>query len=139
MSVGSGVSTGAPERQIVTLGVILGNRDFLPDALITEARRDLVKLFGELHITPVWVALDTFGTKAVVKVDRLQRLMRFICRNGFEHHAATNGSHCANAVPEALGNYLGWDVYQHNAMRHNSLHVSCGFRAARRMTNVKTN
>ncbi len=25
-----------------TLGVILGNRDFFPDALITEARRDLI-------------------------------------------------------------------------------------------------
>jgi hypothetical protein len=26
-----------------------------------------------------------------------------------------NGSHCAASVAEALGNYLGWDVYQHNA------------------------
>jgi len=59
--------------------------------------------------------LDTFGTKAVVKVPRLQELMRRICRNGFEHHAAMNGSHCAAAVAEALENYLGWDVYHHNA------------------------
>jgi L-fucose isomerase-like protein len=59
--------------------------------------------------------LDTFGTKAVVKVPRLQQLMRRICRNGFEHHAAMNGSHCAAAVAEALENYLGWDVYHHNA------------------------
>jgi len=58
--------------------------------------------------------LNTFGTKAVVKVPRLQKLMRLICRNGFEHHAAMNGSHCASAVAEALGNYLGWDVYHHN-------------------------
>jgi len=58
--------------------------------------------------------LNTFGTKAVVKVPRLQKLMRMICRNGFEHHAAMNGSHCAPAVAEALGNYLGWDVYHHN-------------------------
>jgi hypothetical protein len=26
-----------------------------------------------------------------------------------------NGSHCASAVREALGNYLGWDVYHHSA------------------------
>jgi len=58
--------------------------------------------------------LDTFGTKAVVRIPRLQQLMRRICRNGFEHHAAMNGSHCAPAVAEALGNYLGWDVYHHN-------------------------
>jgi L-fucose isomerase-like protein len=57
--------------------------------------------------------LDTFGTKAVVRVPRLQALMRRICRNGFEHHAAMSNGHCAGAVSEALGNYLGWDVYHH--------------------------
>jgi len=60
-------------------------------------------------------ALNTFGTKAVVKVDRLPHLMRHICRNGFEHHAAMNRSHCAAAVAEALDNYLDWDVYHHNS------------------------
>lgn len=57
--------------------------------------------------------LDTFGTRAVVRVPNLQRLMRRICRNGFEHHAAMNGSHCSGAVAEALANYMGWDVYHH--------------------------
>ena len=59
--------------------------------------------------------LKTFGTRAVVHVPRLQSLMQTICRNGFEHHAAMNGAHCAGAVAEALGNYLGWDVHHHNA------------------------
>lgn len=57
--------------------------------------------------------LETFGTKAVVRVPQLQKLMRRICRNGFEHHAAMNASHCAAAVREALSNYMGWDVYHH--------------------------
>jgi L-fucose isomerase-like protein len=57
--------------------------------------------------------LDTFGTKAVVKVPRLPALMHHICRNGFEHHAAMTGAHCATALNEALGNYLGWDVHHH--------------------------
>jgi len=26
-----------------------------------------------------------------------------------------NGSHCAWSVAEALGNYLGWEVYHHAA------------------------
>ena len=39
----------------ITLGVILGNRDFFPDALITEARRDLIKLFKDLSVEPVWL------------------------------------------------------------------------------------
>lgn len=38
------------------LGVILGNRDFFPDQLVTEAREDIEKLFKELSITPVWVS-----------------------------------------------------------------------------------
>lgn len=58
--------------------------------------------------------LDTFGTKAVVKVARLPELMRFICRNGFEHHAAMTAAHCGPAIAEALGNYLGWDVTHHD-------------------------
>lgn len=37
------------------LGVIVGNRDFFPDVLISEARRDLTKLFADLSIGPVWL------------------------------------------------------------------------------------
>jgi L-fucose isomerase-like protein len=59
--------------------------------------------------------LDTFGTKAVVEIPQLRSLMQHICKHGFEHHAAMNGSQCASSVAEALGNYLGWDVYHHCA------------------------
>lgn len=59
--------------------------------------------------------LDTFGTKAVVEIPQLRTLMQHICKHGFEHHAAMNGSQCASSVAEALGNYLGWDVYHHCA------------------------
>ncbi|QEE28219.1 fucose isomerase [Terriglobus albidus] len=59
--------------------------------------------------------LDTFGTRAVAHVPKLQKLMHVICKNGFEHHAAMNGSHCAEPVAEALGTYMGWDVYHHHA------------------------
>jgi L-fucose isomerase-like protein len=59
--------------------------------------------------------LDTFGTKAVVKVPALENLMRHICKNGFEHHAAMTGAHCSAAMCEAMENYLGWQVYQHRS------------------------
>ncbi|MGA7342838.1 MAG: L-fucose/L-arabinose isomerase family protein [Terracidiphilus sp.] len=58
--------------------------------------------------------LETFGTRAVVKVQSLPALMHMICQNGFEHHAAMNRSHTAAAVAEALGRYLGWQTYHHN-------------------------
>ena len=48
-----------------TLGVIVGNRDFFPDVLIAEARRDLAKLFVELDIEPIWLGPDESKLGAV--------------------------------------------------------------------------
>jgi L-fucose isomerase-like protein len=58
--------------------------------------------------------LDTFGTRAVVEVPDLQKLTHFICRNGFEHHAAMNASHSAGILTEAMRTYLKWDVHRHS-------------------------
>src|SRR5215212_2965144 len=56
-----------------TLGVILGNRDFFPDRLVSEARRDLMALFQELNI--VLVMLPNFGDeKGVADTLRLAAL-----------------------------------------------------------------
>jgi L-fucose isomerase-like protein len=59
--------------------------------------------------------LSTFGSRAVVEVPGLQRLMRFICKNGFEHHAAMNASQCASILAEALETYLSWPVHRHHS------------------------
>jgi L-fucose isomerase-like protein len=39
-----------------TLGVIFGNRDFFPDHLVSEARKDIQTLFAEMDITGVMLA-----------------------------------------------------------------------------------
>ena len=57
--------------------------------------------------------LDTFGARAVVHVPALQKLMQVICRNGFEHHCAMNGSHSADILAEAFETYFGWELYHH--------------------------
>ncbi|MBE0658516.1 MAG: fucose isomerase [Bryobacteraceae bacterium] len=57
--------------------------------------------------------LATFGSRAVVEVPNLPKLMRHICRNGFEHHAAMNASSCANRIASAFETYMGWPVYHH--------------------------
>jgi L-fucose isomerase-like protein len=57
--------------------------------------------------------LDTFGSRAVVEVPQLQRLMKYVCKNGFEHHAAMNQSHSAAVLNEAFTTYFDWDVYYH--------------------------
>jgi L-fucose isomerase-like protein len=57
--------------------------------------------------------LDTFGGYGVMKINNLQTLMQYICKAGFEHHVAVNLSQKADAIAEALGNYMGWEVYRH--------------------------
>ena len=59
--------------------------------------------------------LETFGGAGVVEIPGLQKLLRYICENGFEHHVAANFSTVAPAVHEAATRYLGWDMYAHTA------------------------
>jgi L-fucose isomerase-like protein len=57
--------------------------------------------------------LNTFGTRAVAHVPQLQKLLRYVCERGFEHHVVMTQSHSAAALREALGNYLGWETHVH--------------------------
>ena len=58
-------------------------------------------------------ALNTFGGAGVVEIEELQKLLRFICENGFEHHVAANLSSVAASVHEAATRYLGWEMHWH--------------------------
>ena len=58
-------------------------------------------------------ALNTFGGVGVVKIPQLQKLLHYICENGFEHHVAANFSTTAGAVHEAALRYLGWQMHWH--------------------------
>lgn len=57
--------------------------------------------------------LETFGSRAVVEVPELQGLLKHICKNGFEHHAAMNTSHSADILKDAFETYFGWETYHH--------------------------
>jgi L-fucose isomerase-like protein len=57
--------------------------------------------------------LNTFGGAGVVEIPKMQKLLHYICENGFEHHVAANLSTVAAAVHEAATRYLGWDMYWH--------------------------
>lgn len=58
--------------------------------------------------------LDTFGGYGVVQIPRFQSLLQYVCNHGFEHHVAINLAQTSRAVEEAMGTYLGWDVYRHD-------------------------
>ena len=66
---------------------------------------------GEAEVTDD--PLETFGGYGVMRVPNLQELLQYICANGFEHHVALNQSEIADAIYEAMDNYLEWDVYYH--------------------------
>lgn len=66
---------------------------------------------GEGEITNEPYGMD--GCIAVTKVDNLQKLMKHICRHGFEHHVALVRGHVADVLQDAIENYLGWDLYVH--------------------------
>jgi L-fucose isomerase-like protein len=55
--------------------------------------------------------LNTFGGAGVVEIPQMQKLLHYICENGFEHHVAANLSNVSPAVHEATTRYLGWDMY----------------------------
>ncbi len=59
--------------------------------------------------------LDTFGGYGVVEVPEFQKLLHFICKNGWEHHVAATKAEVAESIEDALTTYLGWEVYHHRA------------------------
>jgi len=65
---------------------------------------------GELTDDP----LNTFGGVGVAHIERLQSLLKFMCKNGFEHHVAISQSKVADILFEAMDTYLGWNVYYHS-------------------------
>ena len=79
----------------------------------TDDPKGVIKVYlgeGELTDDP----LNTFGNRAVAQIDGLQDLMQYVCKNGFEHHVVMNASKTAGILEEALGNYMGWEVYNHS-------------------------
>jgi L-fucose isomerase-like protein len=89
-------------------------RDFLSVCRVVRGLRRARKL-GDGDARVRARLRDIGGSRAVVEVPRLQQLMRYICKNGFEHHAAMSASHTAGVLTEALETYLGWKLYRHEA------------------------
>ncbi|MGB8031716.1 MAG: L-fucose/L-arabinose isomerase family protein [Terracidiphilus sp.] len=56
--------------------------------------------------------LETFGGAGVAEIPQLQKLLKYICREGFEHHVAANFSDVSKSVHEAA-RYLGWESHYH--------------------------
>jgi L-fucose isomerase-like protein len=98
-----------------TYGTVVGrvkSGPFTYCRVSTDDARGVIRAYvgeGEFTDDP----LDTFGGRGVVEIPNFQALLHHICANGYEHHVAVNKSRVAAAINEALGKYLGWDVYYH--------------------------
>ncbi len=80
--------------------------------ITTDDRHGRIKTYvsqGRLTDDP----LDTFGTRAVLELPRMQELLRYICKHGFEHHTAMTAAPVAAVLNEAFTTYLGWETYWH--------------------------
>jgi len=98
-----------------TYGALAGRTPASPltfGRISTDDCKGVIKAYiGEGDLTDD--ALNTFGNRAVARIDNMQGLMQYVCRNGFEHHVVMNASKTAGILKEALENYMGWEVYQH--------------------------
>lgn len=98
-----------------TYGALDGRTPAMPltyGRISTDDPKGIIKVYigeGELTNDP----LNTFGNRAVAKIGNLQGLMNHVCKNGFEHHVVMNASNTTAILKEALGNYMGWEVYCH--------------------------
>ncbi len=98
-----------------TFGTVVGrvrSSAFTYCRVSTDDYRGMISAYlgeGEFTSDP----LSTFGGYGVFRVPKLQKLLHYICENGFEHHVAINLSQVAPAVNEAFKKYMGWEVYYH--------------------------
>ena len=101
--------------KINTFGAVyakVSEGDFTYFRISTDDTMGCIKAYlGEGKMTDDPYGMD--GCIVVTEVPELQKLMKFICKNGFEHHVALVRGDVASIVEEAIDSYLGWDLYVH--------------------------
>ncbi|MBO4316074.1 MAG: fucose isomerase [Prevotella sp.] len=86
--------------------------DFTFFRISTDDPKGCIKAYlGKGEITDEPYGMD--GCIAVTKVDNLQKLMKYVCKNGFEHHVAMCRTDVVDILNEAIETYLGWQLYVH--------------------------
>jgi L-fucose isomerase-like protein len=104
--VGYDISFGAIKAQVAA-----GPMTYF--RMSTDDTRGLIKSYvgeGEFTDDPTNIQ----GGSAVCKIDNLQGMMKYVCKNGFEHHVAMTRGHYADVLEEAISTYLKWDLYRHD-------------------------
>ena len=103
--VGYDISFGAIKAQVAA-----GPMTFF--RMSTDDTLGLIKSYvgeGEFTDDPNTIQ----GGSAVCRINNLQQMMKFVCKNGFEHHVAMVRGQWADVLDEAISTYLDWDLYRH--------------------------
>ena len=99
--------------KVNTFGAVYGKvtkGDFTFFRISTDDTKGAIKAYlGTGEITDDPYGMD--GCIAVTKVNNLQTLMKYICKNGFEHHVAMVRNDVKEILNEAIEDYLGWNLY----------------------------
>jgi L-fucose isomerase-like protein len=98
-----------------TYGTIVGRIAPGPFTYLRVSTDDLngkmLSYLGEGNFTED--KLQTFGGYGVIEVPNFQKLLQFICKNGYEHHVAATKAPVGDAIEDALSTYLGWQAFHH--------------------------
>jgi len=98
-----------------TFGAIKGKvapGDFSFFRISTDDPKGIIKSYlGQGKFTEDPYGMD--GGIAVSQVDNLQQLLKYICKNGYEHHVAMVRGGVAEIIEESIETYLGWSLYHH--------------------------
>lgn len=79
----------------------------------TDDKNGIIKSYlGEGEFTDDPYGMD--GGIAVTRVNELQKLLKYMSKNGFEHHVAMVRGRVANLIEETVESYLGWNLYKHS-------------------------
>lgn len=101
--------------KVNTFGAVYGKvtkGDFTFFRISTDDTKGAIKAYlGTGEITDDPYGMD--GCIAVTKVNNLQTLMKYICKNGFEHHVVMVRNDVKEILNEAIEDYLGWNLYVH--------------------------
>lgn len=101
--------------KINTFGAVyakVSEGDFTYFRISTDDTKGCIKAYlGEGKMTNDPYGMD--GCIVVTEVPELQKLMKYICKNGFEHHVAMVRGEVADIIQEAIESYIGWNLYVH--------------------------
>ncbi|MDR3651830.1 MAG: fucose isomerase [Paludibacter sp.] len=115
LTIGSLDVLGTVLGQEDTFGAVKGKvaeGDFSFFRISTDDPKGIIKSYlGQGQFTADPYGMD--GGIAVSQVDNLQQLLKYICKNGYEHHVAMVRGGVAEIIEESIETYLGWSLYHH--------------------------